>query len=71
MCTLGTVCNPETGYCEDRACGGKCGEHETCEITIDGEECVPSQYSSAYRGPGPAPQENARSPLESTLELCE
>ena len=68
---MGTVCNRATGYCEERACGGKCGEHESCQMTAAGEECVPNDFGTAYRGDGPADSENVRGPLDSQLELCE
>ncbi|HEX8910436.1 MAG TPA: hypothetical protein VF805_14620, partial [Anaeromyxobacteraceae bacterium] len=29
-CTHGTTCNPNTGYCEPSACGGKCQSWEAC-----------------------------------------
>lgn len=42
VCTNGTACNPNTGYCEALPCRGECRTDEYCANTPDGEMCRPT-----------------------------
>lgn len=40
-CPTGSVCNGETGLCEQMPCDGRCAVNERCEISGITDRCVP------------------------------
>ncbi len=56
-CAFGTVCNPETGYCEPLPCHGTCAPNEYCLQSATEEHCepIPSPDMSVGRRQGEPP----------------
>lgn len=45
VCTNGTACNPNTGWCEVLPCRGRCSTDEHCEQTFTESICAPGGTS--------------------------
>lgn len=41
VCSMGTKCNPETGYCDPIPCRDLCKADQQCDQTGPVEKCVP------------------------------
>lgn len=50
-CDHGTVCDPETGYCDPLPCGEECDEGERCDLSRPIPRCVPDVILDIGRGP--------------------
>jgi hypothetical protein len=44
-CPAGTLCNPETGLCEELPCRGLCGWNELCQGSGLSARCVSASYA--------------------------
>ena len=40
-CPTGTICNRNSGLCEELPCRGLCGSDEHCELTPTSSHCLP------------------------------
>ena len=53
MCTGSTMCNPRTGLCEEKPCGGLCSADQHCEVSATKSWCAPGPPGDvAAKAPG-------------------